>query len=111
MKTKGIRKRLIILLIVIILLFMVIPFILGVVIYNANFGGRIETAEALHYALDLLEVFFDIPQVDCLSVIFKQSISISHQTGFGLCSLSFFNPLHTLSAFRYFSSLSITGIT
>ncbi len=49
MKTKGIRKRLIILLIVIILLFTVIPFILGVVIYNANFGGRIETAEALHY--------------------------------------------------------------
>lgn len=31
------------------MLFTVIPFILGVVIYNANFGGRIETAEALHY--------------------------------------------------------------
>ena len=49
MKTKNVRKRLIIVLVVIILLFTVIPFILGVVIYNANFGGRIETAEALHY--------------------------------------------------------------
>ena len=89
MKTKGIRKRLIILLIVIILLFTVISFILGVVIYNANFGGRIETAEALHYALDLLEVFFDIPQVDCLSVIFKQSISISHKEGLQLFTAHF----------------------
>ena len=52
MKTKGIRKRLIILLIVIILLFTVIPFILGVVIYNTNFGGRIETAETLHYDIN-----------------------------------------------------------
>ena len=48
MKTKSIRKRLIIIF-VIILLFTVIPFILGVVIYNANFGGRIETAGALRY--------------------------------------------------------------
>ena len=50
MKKKH-KKRLIISAIIIVLLLTVIPYALGVIIYSANFGGRIETAEALMYDL------------------------------------------------------------
>lgn len=46
------KKRIIIGCAVLILLFTVIPFALGIIIYNANFGGRIETAEALKFTLE-----------------------------------------------------------
>ena len=46
------KKRLIVLCTVLVLLFTVIPFVLGIVIYNANFGGRIETADALKFTLE-----------------------------------------------------------